>query len=60
MLGDTGVAVHPEDKRFSSLIGSDIELPFTGRRIPVVADEHVDPGFGTGPVSYTHLRAHET
>ena len=53
MLGDTGVAVHPADKRFSSLIGSDIELPFTGRRIPVVADEHVDPGFGTGLVKVT-------
>ncbi|WP_249358303.1 valine--tRNA ligase [Nocardia cyriacigeorgica] len=53
MLGDTAVAVHPEDQRYTHLIGREIELPLTGRRIPVVADEHVDPEFGTGAVKVT-------
>lgn len=53
MLGDTAVAVHPEDERYAHLIGTEIELPLTGRRIPVVADEHVDPEFGTGAVKVT-------
>ncbi|WP_433335453.1 valine--tRNA ligase [Spirillospora sp. CA-294931] len=53
MLGDTAVAVHPSDERYRHLIGTDIELPLTGRRIPVVADEHVDPEFGTGAVKVT-------
>lgn len=53
MLGDTAVAVHPDDKRYKHLIGTDVELPLTGRRIPVVADEHVDPTFGTGAVKVT-------
>ena len=53
MLGDTGVAVHPEDDRYVSLVDSNIELPFTDRRIPVVADEHVDPEFGSGLVKVT-------
>ena len=53
MLGDTGVAVHPDDERYRHLVGRDVELPLTGRRIPVVADEHVDPGFGTGAVKVT-------
>jgi valyl-tRNA synthetase len=53
MLGDTAVAVHPEDPRYSRLIGTEVELPLSGRRIPVVADPHVDPAFGTGAVKVT-------
>jgi valyl-tRNA synthetase len=53
MLGDTAVAVHPEDPRYAHLIGTEVELPLTGRRIPVVADSHVDPEFGTGAVKVT-------
>src|SRR5450432_2459212 len=53
MLGDTAVAVHPDDERYANLVGTEIELPLTGRRIPVVADEHVDPAFGTGAVKVT-------
>jgi valyl-tRNA synthetase len=53
MLGDTGVAVHPDDPRYAHLVGREIGLPLTGRRIPVVADPHVDPEFGTGAVKVT-------
>jgi valyl-tRNA synthetase len=53
MLGDTAVAVHPDDPRYSHLVGRAIELPLTGRTIPVVADPHVDPEFGTGAVKVT-------
>jgi valyl-tRNA synthetase len=53
MLGDTAVAVHPGDERYRHLVGTEIELPLTGRRIPVVADAHVDPQFGTGAVKVT-------
>jgi valyl-tRNA synthetase len=53
MLGDTAVAVHPDDPRYSSLVGTEVELPLSGRRIPVVADPHVDPEFGTGAVKVT-------
>jgi len=53
MLGDTAVAVHPDDDRYAHLVGTEVELPLTGRRIPVVADEHVDPSFGTGAVKVT-------
>ncbi|MEV0265062.1 valine--tRNA ligase, partial [Streptomyces sp. NPDC050617] len=53
MLGDTAVAVHPDDDRYRHLVGTEIELPLTGRRIPIVADEHVDPEFGTGAVKVT-------
>ncbi|AHH94959.1 valine--tRNA ligase [Kutzneria albida] len=53
MLGDTAIAVHPEDERYRHLVGTEVELPLTGRRIPVVADEHVDPSFGTGAVKVT-------
>ena len=53
MLGDTAVAVHPDDERYRHLIGTEVELPLTGRRIPIVADEHVDPAFGTGMVKVT-------
>ncbi|NYH79715.1 valyl-tRNA synthetase [Actinopolyspora biskrensis] len=53
MLGDTAVAVHPEDERYKHLIGTEIELPLAGRGIPIVADEHVDPEFGSGAVKVT-------
>jgi valyl-tRNA synthetase len=53
MLGDTAVAVHPDDERYQHLIGTEVELPLTGRKIPIVADEHVDPAFGTGAVKVT-------
>ncbi|GIJ57654.1 valine--tRNA ligase [Virgisporangium aurantiacum] len=53
MLGDTAVAVHPDDERYKHLIGTEVELPLTGRRIPIVADPHVDPAFGTGAVKVT-------
>lgn len=53
MLGDTAVAVHPDDERYQHLIGKQIKLPLTDRMIPVVADHHVDPEFGTGAVKVT-------
>ena len=53
MLGDTAVAVHPDDDRYAHLVGTEVELPLTGRRIPVIADPHVDPTFGTGMVKVT-------
>ncbi|MFI6601659.1 valine--tRNA ligase [Nonomuraea sp. NPDC050536] len=53
MLGDTAVAVHPSDSRYAHLIGTYVDLPLTGRSIPVVGDEHVDPEFGTGAVKVT-------
>ncbi|WP_353946451.1 valine--tRNA ligase [Streptomyces sp. HUAS MG91] len=53
MLGDTAVAVHPDDERYAHLIGKRIKLPLTDRSIPVVADTHVDPEFGTGAVKVT-------
>jgi len=53
MLGDTAVAVHPDDERYAHLVGTVVELPLTGRSIPIVADAHVDPAFGTGAVKVT-------
>ncbi len=53
MLGDTGVAVHPDDPRYRALVGTDVLLPLTGRRIPIVADSAVDPDFGSGAVKVT-------
>ncbi|MDE2513152.1 MAG: valine--tRNA ligase, partial [Alphaproteobacteria bacterium] len=53
MLGDTGVAVNPEDERYKHLIGKHVALPLTDRRIPVVADEHADPTAGSGAVKIT-------
>lgn len=53
MLGDSAVAVHPEDERYKALIGSFVELPLVGRRIPIVADDYCDPEFGTGCVKIT-------
>jgi valyl-tRNA synthetase len=53
MLGDTGVAVHPEDERYAHLVGKMVKLPLTDREIPIVADSFVDPKFGTGCVKLT-------
>ncbi|SNS79947.1 valyl-tRNA synthetase [Rhodococcoides kyotonense] len=53
MLGDTAVAVHPDDERYKALIGTTLEHPFTGRQIPIIADDYVDPEFGTGAVKIT-------
>jgi len=53
MLGDSAVAVHPKDERYRELIGKEILLPLVGRKIPVIADEYVDPEFGTGCVKIT-------
>jgi valyl-tRNA synthetase len=53
MLGDTGVAVHPEDERYRRLVGKHAILPLVGRRIPIVADEYADPATGSGAVKIT-------
>ncbi len=53
MLGDAAVAVHPEDERYRDLVGQEVELPLTGRTIPVIADDYVDPEFGSGCVKIT-------
>ncbi|HVH11431.1 MAG TPA: valine--tRNA ligase, partial [Longimicrobium sp.] len=53
MLGDTGVAVHPADPRYAALVGKEIDLPLADRRIPIVADDYVDPEFGSGAVKMT-------
>lgn len=53
MLGDTGVAVHPDDERYTHLLGKNVVLPLVGRKIPVFADEYVDREFGTGAVKVT-------
>ena len=53
MLGDSAVAVHPEDERYQHLIGKEIALPLTARTIPVIADDYVDPEFGSGCVKIT-------
>jgi valyl-tRNA synthetase len=53
MLGDTAVMVHPEDERYTHLIGQQVRLPITGRLVPVIADDYVDKAFGTGVVKVT-------
>ncbi len=53
MLGDTGVAVHPEDERYKKFIGKKVKLPLVGREIPIIADEYVKSEFGTGAVKMT-------
>ncbi|HEX2029401.1 MAG TPA: valine--tRNA ligase [Nitriliruptorales bacterium] len=53
MLGDTAVAVHPDDERYRLLVGATLRLPLVDREIPVIADDAVDPGFGTGAVKVT-------
>jgi len=53
MMGDTALAVHPEDERYKDLIGKSVELPLCNRQIPIIADDYVDPEFGTGCVKIT-------
>ena len=53
MLGDAAVAINPKDERYQHLLGEFVELPLTGRRIPIIADDYVDPEFGTGCVKIT-------
>ena len=53
MLADTAIAVNPGDERYSRLIGETAILPLVGRRLPIIADEHVDPEFGTGALKIT-------
>ena len=53
MLGDTAVAVHPQDERYQHLIGSTVVLPITGREVPIIADDYVDREFGSGAVKIT-------
>ena len=53
MLADTAIAVNPDDERYSRLIGEAAILPLVGRRLPIIADEHVDPEFGTGALKIT-------
>src|SRR4051794_6647890 len=53
MLGDTGIAVHPDDPRHADLVGKTVRLPLVGRRIPIVADEYADPEKGSGAVKIT-------
>ncbi len=53
MLGDAGIAVHPDDERYGALVGKTVRHPFDGRDLPIVADAAVDPGFGTGAVKVT-------
>jgi valyl-tRNA synthetase len=53
MLGDTGIAVNPNDKRYKDLVGKKVLLPLVNKEIPVVADEYVDMEFGTGVVKMT-------
>ena len=53
MLGDTCIAVHPDDERYKALVGATVILPLVGREIPIVADDYVDPAFGSGAVKVT-------
>jgi valyl-tRNA synthetase len=53
MLGDTAVAVNPQDERYRHLVGKSVRLPLTGRLVPIIADDYVDPAFGTGCVKIT-------
>ncbi len=53
MLGDTAVAVHPEDERYKHLVGKTVMLPLVGREIPIIADEYSDPEKGSGAVKIT-------
>ncbi len=53
LLGDTAVAVHPSDERYAAFLGKQISLPLSGREIPIIADEYIDPAFGTGALKVT-------
>ena len=53
LFGDQAIAVHPEDSRYKDVIGQQVQVPLTDRWIPILADEHVDPAFGSGAVKVT-------
>ena len=53
IFGDVAIAVHPDDKKYSELIGKTVIIPLSGREIPIIADEYVDRNFGTGAVKIT-------
>ncbi len=53
ILGDTAIAVHPEDERYKALVGKKVIVPFTGREVPIIADTYIDPEFGTGCLKVT-------
>ena len=53
ILADVAVAVHPDDERYRDAVGREVVVPFVGRRVPVIADERVDPEFGTGALKVT-------
>ncbi|HEY4754401.1 MAG TPA: valine--tRNA ligase, partial [Candidatus Limnocylindrales bacterium] len=59
LLGDTAVAVHPDDKRYRTLVGRRVRIPFVERDVPVIADDVVDPAFGTGAVKITPAHDHD-
>jgi valyl-tRNA synthetase len=59
ILGDTAVAVHPDDARYATLVGRRVRIPFVERDVPVIADEVVDPSFGTGAVKITPAHDHD-
>ncbi len=59
ILGDTGVAVHPDDERHRALVGRTVRIPFVERDVPVIADAAVDPAFGTGAVKITPAHDHD-
>ncbi|HEV8402831.1 MAG TPA: valine--tRNA ligase [Candidatus Limnocylindrales bacterium] len=59
ILGDTGVAVHPDDERYAAVVGRHVRIPFVERDVPIVADEVVDRGFGTGAVKITPAHDHD-
>lgn len=60
MLGDTAIAVHPEDERYQALIGKKVILPLVNKQIPIIADEYVDMEFGTGVVKITPAQIQTT
>ena len=59
ILGDTAVAVHPDDPRYAGLVGRRVRIPFVDRDVPVIADDVVDPAFGTGAVKITPAHDHD-
>ena len=59
ILGDTAVAVHPDDPRYAALIGRTVRIPFVDRDVPIIADDVVDPAFGTGAVKITPAHDHD-
>ncbi|MFL5644425.1 MAG: valine--tRNA ligase [Chloroflexota bacterium] len=59
ILGDTAVAVHPDDRRYAAIVGRTVRIPFVERDVPIIADPVVDPGFGTGAVKITPAHDHD-